>query len=207
MRTVTIPAYTESRFEFAELSRKAQSNALEQWAMHQGSRFWDSNGPEHDCGYSAVADALGFTVEGWSISGFSCQGDGASFIGKWDASKAAGAVEAVKEWSNADRVAKLAVEAAELAKGGGGTFTIGTNGSRYSHEYTMTVEQDDWSEDDPDPSEAVLELARNLARWAYRTAQEEYDYFTGIKALLDEQGEGCIEFRENGAIVWNPEAE
>lgn len=202
MRTVTIPARTETRYEFGELSGKAQQVALDSWAASQAAGFWDFGGPNEDELYSSVAGALGFTVKHWAISGFGSQGDGASFVGTWDASKAVNAVEAMREVLTTEEAEKLAVEAAELAKGAVGTFTIAHNGARYCHEYTMTVEQDDWNEGDTDRTDEVRELARNLARWAYRTVEREYDYQTGQRALLDAQGEGLIEFREDGKPVW-----
>src|SRR5262245_18552460 len=76
MRTLQIPVYS-----FDELSRSAQDKALE--IMHDintGLDRWDDATFDD---FREIGTTLGIEVENIYLSGFSCQGDGACFTGRY----------------------------------------------------------------------------------------------------------------------------
>jgi len=116
------------------------------------------------------------------FSGFSSQGDGASFESAYRF--ATGARKAIRAHAPADselhRIAD-ALQAIQRRNFYQLRADVNQHGRSY-HEYSMsiTVERDSPHHQDmtADAEDTVIELLRDLARWLYRQLEREYDYQT-----------------------------
>ena len=120
-------------------------------------------------------------------TGFSSQGDGASFEGSY--SHAPGAAGAIRAHAPTD--AELHRIADELQAVQRRNFhalvaTIRQQG-RYCHEYTMAidVERDSptWQPPTDGAEDTVIDAMRDLARWLYRQLRQEYEHLTSDEAI------------------------
>ena len=120
-------------------------------------------------------------------TGFSSQGDGASFAGRY--SHARGAARAIR--AHAPKDTELHRIADELQAVQRRNFHqlhayIRQQG-RYCHEYTMAIEVErdspTWQPPTDDAEDAVTEAMRDLARWLYRQLQSEYEHQTSDDAV------------------------
>ena len=120
-------------------------------------------------------------------SGFSSQGDGASYEGRW--SHATGARKAIREHAPKDgelhRIADVLLDVQrrnfyQLAA------TVRHRG-RYCDEYCMTIEVErdspTWQPMTDDAENTVIEALRDLARWLYRQLRSEYQHQTSDEAV------------------------
>ena len=120
-------------------------------------------------------------------TGFSSQGDGASFEGSY--SHARGAAKAIRAHAPKDdelhRIADT-LQALQRRNFWQAHATIRQQG-RYYHEYTMSidVERDSqtWQPPTDDAEETVTEAMRDLARWLYRQLRAEYEHLTSDEAI------------------------
>ncbi len=182
-----------------ELSDAAKENARI-WYRHQGLHddWYDFVYEDFEtiCGILGVTLATtpvrlygGGTRDKPQIywSGFSFQGDGASFAGHY--SHAKGAAKAIRAYAPKDdelhRIADAlqAVQRRNIWQLHG---AIGQRG-RYCHEHTMTIEVErdspTWQPPTDDAEEAVTEAMRDLARWLYRQLRSEYEHQTSDEAV------------------------
>ena len=122
----------------------------------------------------------------WS-RGFSSQGDGASFEGRYCHAK--GAARAIR--AHAPKDEELHRIAGELQAVQKRNFyqvhcTIRTRGN-YCHEHNMAIEVErdspTWQPMTDGAEDAVIEALRDLARWFYRQLEREYDYLTSDAAV------------------------
>ena len=120
-------------------------------------------------------------------SGFSSQGDGASYEGRW--SHATGARKAIREHAPQDeelhRIADVLLDVQrrnffQLAA------TVRHRG-RYCHEYSMAIEVErdrpTWQPMTDGAEDAVIEALRDLARWLYRQLRSEHEHQTSDEAV------------------------
>ena len=121
------------------------------------------------------------------FSGFHCQGDGASFAGRY--SYARGATKAIR--AHAPKDEELHRIAEELQAVQRRNFfqlhsTIRQSG-RYCHEYTMAIEVErdspTWQPIADGAEDAVIEALRDLARWLFRQLRSEYEHQTSDDAV------------------------
>ena len=120
-------------------------------------------------------------------TGFSSQGDGASFAGHYN--HARGATRAIRAHAPKDdelhRIAD-ALQAVQRRNIWQLHASICQRG-RYCHEYTMAieVERDSPTRQPPthDAEDAVTEALRDLARWLYRQLQDAYEAETSDGAV------------------------
>ena len=207
-------------YDVAELDEAAKTNAREWYRTN----VINSDG----CWYEAVLDdfeaicgILGIRVQRrpgprtrpgrerpaqrciW-FSGFSSQGDGASFEGTWE--HAPGSCSKIRE--HAPRDEKLHAIADALTAVQKPNFyelrAVITHQGRYYHEYCMQLEVERDSERDQDPTdgshEAVTAQMRELARWLYRTLQAEYESETSDTAVDEALTANEWMFKANGAF-------
>ena len=120
-------------------------------------------------------------------TGFSSQGDGASFEGAY--SHARDAAKGIR--AHAPRDEELHRIADELQAAQRRNFwqlhtSIRTRGN-YCHEYTMAiaVERDSptWQPVTDGAEDTVIEALRDLARWLYRHLRQEYEHLTSDAAI------------------------
>ena len=120
-------------------------------------------------------------------SGFSSQGDGASYEGTW--SHAKGARKAVRQYAPRDedlhRIADTLHDAQRR-----NFFQLGAtirHRGRYCHEYSMAIEVErdspTWQPPTDGAGDIVIEALRDLARWLYRQLEREYEHQTSDAAI------------------------
>lgn len=179
-----MPTLTEEDvFTFDQLSDEAKETARE-WMQDFDTEFMFED-------FGRAAGILGIelntTQEGKPdirYSGFSSQGDGASFVGSY--SHAPGAPAKIREefpeetalHAIADRLQAMQV-GYRLLSGHTITAAIRQSGN-YSHEMTMYLEE---IADSENGAFRLLSLMRDFARWIYRSLEEEYDYRMSDEAI------------------------
>lgn len=138
-------------------------------------------------------------------SGFSSQGDGASFTGSYAYKK--GSRKAIRaEFGTDEELYRIADELAALQRKHGYRLhaTI-TRSGHYVHKYTMDAEvyQEDWrggreKEVDAEVEKEVLELMRDFAEWIYRGLEDEYNYRQSDEAVDESMDANEYEFTAEG---------
>lgn len=156
-------------FTFDELSDHAKEKARD-WYREGGFDYdwWDAIFDDS----RTIGTILGFVIDdrrgGIAFSGFSSQGDGASFTGSWCAPKAP--VKTMKAYAPADeKLHKLARDAWAIVQRmtkdeRADSFAVYRSG-REVHPGCMECEH-----------VGVKELARDFAHWIYRSLEREWDY-------------------------------
>jgi hypothetical protein len=178
-------------FTFAELSEEAKKKALDNYrCWNIEFNWWDAT--IEDFIEKMKEIGYGIRKEDVEFSGFSSQGDGASFEAEIDLKtwfKNASA-ESNKKYKN--------IKEDEEAR-----FNIIRNSHQCSHEYTMGV---DWEADIANGKEELIEEfgelllqeAREYARDLYRKLEKEYDYLTSDECIIESLEANKITFLENG---------
>lgn len=122
-------------------------------------------------------------------SGFSSQGDGASFSATYE--YAVGGAGAIRAHAPRDTDLHGIADALQAVQRSN-FFQLAADvrqRGRYCHEYTMAVdvERDSptWQPMTDGAEDTVIEAMRDLARWLYRQLEREYDYQTS-DAVVDE---------------------
>ena len=120
-------------------------------------------------------------------AGFSSQGDGASFAGKY--SHARGAARAIRAHAPKDtELHRIADELQAIQRRNFHQLhaSIRQQG-RYCHEYSMAIEVErdspTWQPMTEGAEGAVIEVLRDLARWLYRQLRSEYEHQTSDDAV------------------------
>lgn len=207
MRTVEVQV-----FKFSELSDSAKEKA----------RDWYREGYDFDPEYEpfeTAARLLGidlteqrtnrkgktYTANTIQYSGFSSQGDGASFTGSYKFVPRC--CDTIREnfgtdtrlWAIADGLTALH-NRLRLLQGGWLAGTI-TQEGRYVHKYTMdaTATNDlDGEELSIELSKEFLELMRDFAEWIYRGLEQEYDWRQSDECVDESMESNEYEFTEDG---------
>jgi hypothetical protein len=187
-----------SDYTFSELSDKAKDKAREyHHDAYMSDGFW------HGCiidDAKEVGKILGFDIEDIYFSGFSSQGDGASWAGGYEYAKGA-----------PDKVASYTGNDAELIRIAHGLqdiqrrhfYKLRASVSRagyYCHSHTMRADVEDCT----DPSDAekdLLELFRDFADWIYKNLREEYDFMTSDPVIEEAFDANGVAFDADGNIV------
>lgn len=195
--------------KFDELPEALKTEALEEhWEINVDHDWWEGTF-EH---WSEKLDALGYPNADISFSGFSSQGDGASFTAR--AVPPHDKDPTVQEaWLQLTAAATLLGETvdydlSELARGS----VIRNGSSHYVHEYTVDVE---WEHTCPGvlpPCESMTpqwqaleaavvgyyvgltETVRDLCRGIYADLEAEYEYQTGDERVAESLRANEMEF-------------
>lgn len=197
METIAINAYT-----FSELSDKAKDKARQYYHdVFMSDGFWHESVLEDA---KEVGRILGFDIDNIDFSGFSSQGDGASWIGDYRYAKGAPA-----------KVAAHTGKDAELARIANGlqdiqcrnfyqlTASISKSG-RYSHSHTMRADVEDRSNpyrDVSDVEEDLLGLFRDFADWIYSNLEKEYEHQTSDEAIAETLEANEVLFTADGSVI------
>ena len=177
-----------------ELSDAAKENARI-WYRHQGlhDEWYDFVYEDFEtiCGILGVTLATspvrlygGGTRDKPRIywSGFSFQGDGASFHGHY--SHARGAARSIRAHAPKDtELHRIADELQAVQRRNIWQLHASISQSgRYCHEYSMAIEVErdspTWQPMTDGAEDAVIEALRDLARWLYRQLRSEYEHQT-----------------------------
>lgn len=193
MKEITVKAY-----EFHELSDKAKEAAREwyrTWAFED--KWWDAVYDDA----RVCASKMGIDIDSIYFRGFSLQGDGACFVGRFEGKTDAEA--AIKEYAPKDEwLQKIAVRLSKLSlKYPKLSAKVRQFNSHYSHSYTIELEgacyvitkdEDEFDEELPaTDEEELLSCFRSFSDWIYEQLKEEWDYLNS-----DEQIDEAIEGNE-----------
>jgi len=186
-------------FTFDELGGRAQSRARDWYRQASTDDDWHEFVFED---FERVCDILGVELAtkpvrlyGGGIrqkpciwfSGFSSQGDGACFEGRYQYKK--GAAREIRAFASKDeRLAAIADQLQKIQRKNLYSLEARiTHRGRYYHEYTMEISVERASDTDqpptPDAEEIVAEALRDLARWLYRQLEQEYDHQTSDEVV------------------------
>jgi hypothetical protein len=206
-------------YKFEELSDAAKEKAREWWRslLFTDSNDWDATYDDAE----TIAGLMGIemaqksrqTIGGKTrtdpaiyFSGFSSQGDGASFEGTYRYK--ADAMEAVKDHAPTDEKLHRIVARLQNAQSHTGkiAFKITTSGN-YSHSMSMDFELLDTDADGEeidvesinaeDEKEAIQAL-RDFADWIYRQLESEYEYQAADEQVDESITANEYDFLENG---------
>ena len=195
--TVTINTYT-----FSELSEKAKDKARQCYHnTYMSDEHW------HEFIIEDAKEAgkiLGFDIDKVYFSGFSSQGDGASWAGGYEYAKGA-----------PDKVAFYTGNDAELIRIAHGLqdiqrrhfYKLRASVSRagyYCHSHTMRADVEDCTDPCRDVSDAekdLLELFQDFADWIYKNLRNEYDYQTSDLAIAETFDANGVAFDADGNVV------
>lgn len=199
-------------YEFDELTDRAKDTAR-QWYRDASAHdeFWDSVYEDAD----RVARILGIALKVkhknnpkapdvptiW-FTGFSSQGDGASFEGYY--SYSLDVVKRLAEYAPKDMdllaIAKT-LEQAQEKHGNQVTARIEQSG-RYCHEMTMRIEVFVGDDDaDSETEETIKEAMRDFARWIYKQLEKEHEYLNSNETVDDNIRANEYKFLENGELA------
>jgi hypothetical protein len=135
-------------------------------------------------------------------SGFSSQGDGACFEGRWEYKP--GSLERVKEYAPLDKRLHTIASSLDDPKLSGLTASIKHTG-RYYHEYMMdfdiSPDYDVAFEVTEEIEELIKEPLRDFARWIYRMLEAEHDYCHADEQVDDNIRCNDYEFTEDGRLA------
>jgi hypothetical protein len=179
MRTIEVKQY-----QYDELSDEAKSRARDWWRrMSEGNPYFAGWVTED---FLTVCDALGVDIAErrgdkciyWS--GFSSQGDGASFEGSYR--NVLGSLGMLRQHAPNDKDLRIIAESLfslQMKYDGELTATITTSSwaGNYSNSHTMRVEtlRGDGEEADENVSREIRDLMRALADWFYKQLESAYD--------------------------------
>jgi len=194
MRTETT---TRELFTFDELSDKAKETAISrnrEWNTEH-NEWWD--GTVRD--FVNIAKLMGIETDCSLIqfSGFSSQGDGASFTGQWECAPGGGA--AVRDYAPADT--DLHEIADTLAGFAGVRGQLVRRNSNYSHANTVDVDCTDAETGYPVADEVEREVThglRGLMDWLYRTLEKESEYLESDEQVAESLHANNCEFTADG---------
>jgi hypothetical protein len=197
---------TYQAYKFDELSDRAKERARDWW--RQGGfdhEWWDSTYEDAQ----QCLELVGFDIRKIYFSGFSSQGDGACFEGRWEA----GEVQPgkLKEHAPQDKVLHgIANDLEELAAAYPEMAAKIRHRGHYYHPGCTEIETEWHNEDDlygdavyespawnavnnklREAREAFEEAARDAMRWIYRQLEAQYDWLNA-----DEQVDDAIRANE-----------
>jgi hypothetical protein len=196
---------------FEELSERAKEVVRDKFRRYNlDHEWWDSLYED----FINVAACLGFSVKPANIfwTGFSCQGDGASFAGMYagDCNHADQVRAHAPEDEELARIATtldvLRVEAALMANSHW-RAEIQCRAHHYFHSgamLTANVYLDDDHTNDTGyehADEIILQAARDLADWLYKALEEEYDYLQSDESIDPLIADYRDRYTEDGATI------
>lgn len=181
MKTITTTVY-----EYAELSETAQEKARE-WYVQCGfdHDWWDNV----FCDAKEIAALMGIDIKDIYFSGFSSQGDGACFTGRYAYKKGSGkAVTAhAPQDTELQRIAAglQAIQRKHFYK----LVASVAHTGHYSHAYSTTIDiehADNPYVDIPDDDEKeMIQLLRGFMNWIYKQLETDHDYLTSDEAVSE----------------------
>lgn len=202
MRTVEVKVY-----QFDELEEKAKEKARAWWKQSsEGDQYWFESIFDD---FESICKILGIRLDGYKngqksifFSGFSSQGDGASWAGRYDYAKESG--KKIREYAPKDETLHAIADRLTSIQRPyfyGLRAKVSQSG-HYSHEMTMGI---DWAETENgrevkrEDKDELLDAFRDLARWLYQTLEREYDW-QNADAQVDELIRANeYEFNEDGS--------
>lgn len=205
---------TITLFSFDELAETAKERARDWYRQGIGQDSWWSEAVLEDA--ARVCGMLGIALETRgvklmngttrlepviSFSGFSSQGDGASFTGSY--AYKAGAVNAITAYAPQDaRLREIAEGLRDVQRRYGYRLeaSITRTTHHYCHELTVSIDVTDRARgrDLGADAQTVTELLRDLMRWIYAQLEREWDYLHSDASIDESIRINEYEFHEDG---------
>lgn len=211
-----------TKFKFEQLSSEAQEKAVD------SNRDWDVYDNWWDYTYEdavRMGALMGIAIStstrtsarnckyketNISFSGFSSQGDGASWTGRYDFKP--DAIEAIEAECSDDELIRIATELTELQTktlfcDQASFSAVVTTSGRYSHSGTMDIEvsyvdaKDDCVDVDNDAEKAITQLMRDFADWIYSSLEAEHDHLTSDEHIRERLTKSDHLFDEDGSMI------
>ena len=192
MRTIEKTIYL-----FSELNERAKEKARDYFRGNAFTDSYDWEGVYEDA--KNIGALIGIEINDIYFSGFSSQGDGASFTGRYSYVK--GGVKALKEYASMDTELHRIVDALQAVQRKN-FYKVRTKimvDGRYCHSNTMCFE----NLENPyvDVNSDVEQLLRDFADWIYCQLENEYDYQTSDEYIEENILANEYEFYENGKAI------
>ena len=199
---------TTNTFKYSELSEQAQSTARD-WYRNDGDlgyNWWESVYEDASQAAALVGIDIAEGKHGQAIffSGFSSQGDGASFEGKYNYRKAA--VKAIKAFAPKDgELLRIAKALQEVQRQHFYHLTASAKQrGHYNHSGCMAVEvshNEDMYRDIGSAEDDVTQLLRDFADWIYKQLENEYEFQISDEQVVDIVESNQYDFDEFGNIA------
>jgi len=204
MRTITTTVY-----KFEELEEAAKQHAITKYREYGlDGQWWDYVYED----FTRVCECLGVTLDTKTVplcsgktrqdpaiyfTGFSSQGDGACFEGRYEFKK--DWRKALKGYAPKDK--ELARIGAVLAEYKAAART--KHSGHYYHKYSMMVEvfDSEGNETTSDVDSAVTECMRDLADWLYRSLERSYEDQTSDEYISEILTINEYEFTKGGVMI------
>ena len=189
-RTVTTTVYT-----FSELSDKAQEKALENLRdINVDCEWWDYLFED----FRTIAGILGVTVKDIYFTGFSSQGDGASFTGTYQYRK--GWRKALTDHAPNDKeLFEIGDALQDIQRRAFYSVSASIrHQGHYDHSGCMSI---DSYGDYPFDGDAIAYQLRLLADWLYSRLESEYDFLTSEQQVKEAIEFNEYEFEEDGTLL------
>lgn len=187
-------------YTIQELTGEARSRALQKLAEWNTSHDWWDYTVDDAKRMGAI---LGIQIDDVRFSGFSSQGDGASFVGSYR--YANGSRKAIRREAPQDtELHRIADKLADIERRNFYRLTATVTerrGAHYAHEYTVDVETDDGRDDDTGDKGTLADTLRDFMRWVYKQLEQEYEYQTSEQACIESADANEYEFDESGCVV------
>ncbi len=202
---------SKSIFKYNELSEKAKEKAIENLnQINTDFEWWDSDYDD----FSQIADILGIDLKVENkrthiyFSGFSSQGDGASWEGSYKYTK--GSAKKIRAYAPTDKeLHRIADQLQSIQKEN--MYRISASVKHRGHYYhsgcmDVTVFKYDVNGNETDLKEGiekeVTQLLRDFADWIYKHLENQYDYLTSKEAIEKTiEANEDWEFYEDGTKV------
>jgi len=189
-------------YKFDELSEEAKEKAIEKlYDINVDDSYW------YECTIDdakEIGKLMGIDISNIYFSGFSSQGDGACFEGKYTYRK--NSVKELKAYAPQDEVLHTIVK--DLYKIQKSAFyrlyARVKHRGHYSHEYCTEIDvyndENDEQETTKEQEDGLTEVLRDFMRWIYRTLQKEYEYQTSQESIIETIKANEYEFTEDGTL-------
>lgn len=200
---------TTTVYQYDELSDKAKAKARDEWRRLEAESGDISWSKLTEKTFKEAAAHMGWNITDVAWSGFASQGDGAQFVGGWNAARVD--VAALKKsWpltnAEGERIAdseslhQFAARYAEFAAAHpqGSATVVHRAGERYSHSNANEFEVFDIA--DSRLAEFAT-LSRELMDLFYRMLEQEYGYQNSDEAVTESIQANENEFTEDGKFA------
>ena len=191
---------TVTTYDFDELSDAAKTHALE--------KLYDINVDFTGWAEFVLDDAkewgamLGIEIEDIFYSGFSSQGDGACFTGRYYYKK--GSQKAIREHAPQDDTLHAIADGLAAAQASA-FYRLEASVSHRGHYYhelctDITVDNSESYAVSEDNENAITEALRDFMRWIYSRLETQYYYLTSESAIVETIKANEYQFTENGNL-------
>jgi len=190
---------TYTVYDFEELSESAKENALNhvrELILTDG--FWSECIIEDA---KQIGELIGIDITNVYFSGFSCQGDGAMFEGRYRYK--IGALKAIKEYApNDETLHNIAAALQEIQKDFFYSLDVDIKHSgHYYHEHctVFTIEDKDGMYVS-EKAEQIIPILKDFMRWIYKSLEAQHDFVTSEESIKERIEDNLYMFTESGKI-------